>query len=263
MSTGQGWGRGRKEGRRSWPRAVLRLGWAPSGGEALLPSGLRGWCLMPGCSPDLFPGRAQLQSRHSLPQHASEGSFPAPQPPGLLLLPLSLARLCFLQQLRATGHRVGSLKRGCVGSWGLSSYYHSWTGGRVTLGRCVRRNGTRARDELENGALATAPPRAAPHTIESQLDVACIQRSSPLVKAYDVGEVLEGCVHLHAEAPVLWAQQRMKQGGTTGLNLKLAASRAGTGQTTDAQVAPSPGRDPQDGDALRRPSHSSPPPSDN
>ena len=88
-----------------------------------------GWCLMPGCSPDLFPGRAQLQSRHSLPQHASEGSFPAPQPPGLLLLPLSLACLCFLQQLRATGHRAGSLKRGCVGSWGLSSYYHSWTGG--------------------------------------------------------------------------------------------------------------------------------------
>lgn len=68
------------------------------------------------------------------------------------------------------------------------------------------------RDESENGALATAPPHVAPHTIESQLDVACIQRSSPLVKAYDVGEVLKGCVHLHAEAPVLWAQQRMKQG---------------------------------------------------
>lgn len=55
-------------------------------------------------------------------------------------------------------------------------------------------------------------PRPAPHTVEGQLDVACVQRSSPLVKAYDVGEVLKGCVHLHAEAPVLWAQWRMKQG---------------------------------------------------
>ena len=70
---------------------------------------------MPGCSPDLFPGRAQLQSRHSLPQHASEGSLPAPQPPGLLLLPLSLACLCFLQQLKATGHRAGSLRRWVCG----------------------------------------------------------------------------------------------------------------------------------------------------
>lgn len=76
----------------------------------------------------------------------------------------------------------------------------------------MRRNGTRQRDEFENGALATAPPCPAPHTIEGQLDVACVQRSSPLVKAYDVGEVLKGCVHLHAEAPVLWAQWHMKQG---------------------------------------------------
>lgn len=90
----------RKEGSRSWPRAVLRLGRAPSGGEAPLPSGPRGWCLVPGCSADLFPGSAQLQGRHGLPQHASEGSLPAPHPSRLLLLPLSLPRLCFLQQLR-------------------------------------------------------------------------------------------------------------------------------------------------------------------
>lgn len=55
-------------------------------------------------------------------------------------------------------------------------------------------------------------PCPAPHTIEGQLDVACVQCGSPLVKAYDVGEVLKGRVHLHTEAPVLWAQQYMKQG---------------------------------------------------
>lgn len=64
--------------------------------------------------------------------------------------------------------------------------------------------------------LATAPPCPTPHTIEGQLDVACVQRSSPLVKAYDVGEVLKGCVHLHTEAPVLWAQQLMKQEAPPG-----------------------------------------------
>lgn len=74
----------------------------------------------------------------------------------------------------------------------------------------MRRNGTRHRDAFKNGALATALACLGTHTIEGQLDVACVQRSSPLVKAYDMGEVLKGCVHLHAEAPVLWAQQCMK-----------------------------------------------------
>lgn len=67
---------------------------------------------MPGCSPDLFPGSAQLHSRHSLPQHASKGSFSAPQPSCLLLLPLSLPRLCFLQQLRADGTQNGVTQKG-------------------------------------------------------------------------------------------------------------------------------------------------------
>lgn len=62
----------------------------------------------------------------------------------------------------------------------------------------------------------TTQPCPSPHTIEGQLDVACVQRSSPLVKAYDVGEVLKGCVHFHTEAPVLWAQQCVKARGTTG-----------------------------------------------
>lgn len=70
----------------------------------------------PGCSPDLFPGGAQLQGRHGLPQHAAKGSLPAPQPACLLLLPLSLPRLCFLQQLRAesTQNRVNQ-EGGCPG----------------------------------------------------------------------------------------------------------------------------------------------------
>lgn len=67
--------------------------------------------MMPGGSPDLFPGRAQLQSRHSLPQHKPEGSFLRLAVPPGLLLPLSLTRLCFLQQLRAEGCRAGSLRR--------------------------------------------------------------------------------------------------------------------------------------------------------
>lgn len=70
----------------------------------------------------------------------------------------------------------------------------------------------------------TTQPCPSPHTIEGQLDVACVQRSSPLVKAYDVGEVLKSCVHLHTEAPVLWAQQCVKARGTTGPRPKASGS---------------------------------------
>lgn len=152
----------------------------------------------PGCASDLFPGSAQLQSRHGLPQHASKGSFSAPHPSGLLLFPFPLPCLCFFQQLKAEKqNRVRSTLRG-----------RKTCPKPKIISRAVRKNiGVSER---------ITQPCPSPHTIEGQLDVACVQRSSPLVKAYDVGEVLKCCVHLHTEAPVLWAQQCVKARGTTG-----------------------------------------------
>lgn len=93
VSTGQGWGEGRKGAR----AGCVMTGVGPQWWRSTAALRTEGWHVAPGCSPDLFPGSAQLQSRHGLPQHASKGSFPAPQPSCLLLLPLSLTRFCFLQ----------------------------------------------------------------------------------------------------------------------------------------------------------------------
>lgn len=162
----------------------------PSGGEALLPSGLRGWCLMPGCSPDL--SQAVPSSRAGTACLSMlEGSFPAPAaPPGLLLLPPS--RACFLQQLRAKGCRAGSLRRRCVRGLELLLSLLDW--GQSHTGVVSEKEQNQSEGRAQERALATAPPPRLPHTIESQLDVACIHAAA-LVKAYDVGEVPQGCVH--------------------------------------------------------------------
>lgn len=123
VSTGQGWGGGRKG-------AGAMTGVSPQWWRSTAALRTEGWRRAPGCSPDLFPGSAQLHSRHGLPQHASKGSFPAPQPSCLLLLPLSLPSLCFLQQLRgeSTQNRV-TQEGGC-----LASLWHTLGNGKLGSG---------------------------------------------------------------------------------------------------------------------------------
>lgn len=118
MSTGQGWGRGGRKGA-SWPELCYDWGGPPVVEKHCLPSGLRGWCLMPGCSPDLF--QAVPSSEQAQPASACFGrQLPcAAAAEGLLLLPLSLTRLCFLQQLRAKDAGQGHSRRRCV--WKLGS----------------------------------------------------------------------------------------------------------------------------------------------